>query len=218
MALGRRAGQDPAPLEAVRHRRVEEHLARRELAEERLSDPARFEPRIGWLGRRRAQQWLRRIEVRFVEHPFEATTLYPHRRGIVIGVSPEALWRAGFRGPLGDAPTDVVQRRAAARRPGNYPAIGTAEIETIDGRQRIPITGRVEDISTDGLLLRATADDNLPALPYGIERTLLHITMPWGEMTATITTVDQRADLLRGTFEWIDPSGATELARFCLGR
>ncbi|MBO3737838.1 hypothetical protein [Actinoplanes flavus] len=119
---------------------------------------------------------------------------------------------------IGDAPTDVVQRRAAARRPGNYPAIGTAEIETIDGRQRIPITGRVEDISTDGLLLRATADDNLPALPYGIERTLLHITMPWGEMTATITTVDQRADLLRGTFEWIDPSGATELARFCLGR
>ncbi|MBW6436477.1 hypothetical protein KZ829_22300 [Actinoplanes hulinensis] len=119
---------------------------------------------------------------------------------------------------IGDAPTDVVQRRAATRRPGNYPAIGTAEIETIDGRQRIPITGRVEDISTDGLLLRATTDDNLPALPYGIERILLHVTMPWGEMTATITTVDQRADLLRGTFEWIDPSGATELARFCLGR
>ncbi|GGN82667.1 hypothetical protein GCM10010112_60290 [Actinoplanes lobatus] len=119
---------------------------------------------------------------------------------------------------IGDAPTDVVQRRAAARRPGNYPAIGTAEIETIDGRQRVPITGRVEDISTDGLLLRATTDDNLPALPYGIERILLHVTMPWGEMTATITTVDQRADLLRGTFEWIDPSGATELARFCLGR
>ncbi|GAA0447291.1 hypothetical protein FHR83_004128 [Actinoplanes campanulatus] len=119
---------------------------------------------------------------------------------------------------IGDAPTDVVQRRAATRRPGNYPAIGTAEIETIDGRQRVPITGRVEDISTDGLLLRATTDDNLPALPYGIERILLHVTMPWGEMTATITTVDQRADLLRGTFEWIDPSGATELARFCLGR
>lgn len=119
---------------------------------------------------------------------------------------------------IGDAPTDVVQRRTATRRPGSYPAIGTAQVENVDGRRLVPLTGRVEDISTAGLLLRATADDNLPALPYGIERTMLHITMPWGEMTAAITTVDQRADLLRGTYEWIDPNAAEELARFCAGR
>ncbi|MEV0895628.1 hypothetical protein [Actinoplanes sp. NPDC049802] len=119
---------------------------------------------------------------------------------------------------IGDAPTDVVQRRTAARRPGNHPTVGTAQIESIDGRRLIQITGRVEDISTAGLLLRASTGDNLPALPYGIGRTLLHITMPWGEMTASVTTVDQRADLLRGTFEWMDPHSKTELARYCAGR
>lgn len=119
---------------------------------------------------------------------------------------------------IGDAPTDVVQRRSAARRPGSYPAVGTAQIENIDGRHLVAIRGRVEDISTAGLLLRATADDNLPSLPYGIERTMLHVTMPWGEMTAAVTTVDQRADLLRGTFEWVEPNGAEELARFCANR
>jgi hypothetical protein len=119
---------------------------------------------------------------------------------------------------IGDAPTDVVQRRASARRPGTYPAVGTAQIENIDGRRLVPLTGRVEDISTSGLLLRATTDDNLPSLPYGIERTLLHVTMPWGELTAAVTTVDQRADLLRGTFEWIDPNASDELFRFCGNR
>ncbi|GIE74135.1 hypothetical protein Aph02nite_00850 [Actinoplanes philippinensis] len=116
---------------------------------------------------------------------------------------------------IGDAPTDVVQRRASTRRPGTYPAVGTAQIENLDGRHLIPVTGRVEDISTSGLLLRATTEDNLPSLPYGIERTLLHVTMPWGELTAAVTTVDQRADLLRGTFEWIDPNASDELHRFC---
>lgn len=119
---------------------------------------------------------------------------------------------------LGDAPTDVVQRRTAARRPGTYPAVGTAQVENVDGRQLVPLTGRVEDISVDGLLLRATTDDNLPSLPYGIERTLLHVTMPWGEMTAAVKTVDQRADLLRGTYEWVEPKSSEELARYCAAR
>jgi hypothetical protein len=119
---------------------------------------------------------------------------------------------------LGDAPTDLVQRRGAARRPGTYPAFGTAQVENIDGRHLVPLTGRVEDISVDGLLLRATTDDNLPSLPYGIERSLLHVAMPWGEMTAAVKTVDQRADLLRGTYEWMEPAGSEELARFCATR
>jgi hypothetical protein len=119
---------------------------------------------------------------------------------------------------VGDAPTDVVQRRSSSRRPGAYPAVGTAQIESIDGRQLVPLTGRVEDISTTGLLLRATTDDNMPSLPYGIERTLLHVTMPWGELTAAVATVDQRADLLRGTFEWMDPNASDELLRFCGNR
>lgn len=127
----------------------------------------------------------------------------------------EAELRNDLLTVIGDAPTDVVQRRSAARRPGSYPATGTAQIENVDGRRLVPLTGRVEDISTAGLLLRATADDNLPSLPYGIERTLLHVTMPWGEMTAAVSTVDQRADLLRGTYEWIEPNGAEELSRYC---
>ena len=119
---------------------------------------------------------------------------------------------------LGDAPTDVVQRRGAARRPGTYPAFGTAQVENIDGRHLVALSGRVEDISVDGLLLRATTGDNVPSLPSGIERTLLHVTMPWGEVTATVRTVDQRADLLRGTYEWMEPAAAEELARFCAAR
>jgi hypothetical protein len=113
---------------------------------------------------------------------------------------------------IGDAPTDLVQRRSAERRPGAYPAVGTAQVENIDGRHLVGLTGRVEDISADGLLLRATAEDQLPSLPYGIERALLHVAMPWGELTAAIATVDQRADLLRGTFE------SAELTKFCANR
>ncbi|SDT81168.1 hypothetical protein [Actinoplanes derwentensis] len=130
----------------------------------------------------------------------------------------EAELRNDLLTVIGDAPTDVVQRRTAARRPGTYPAVGTAQIENVEGRHLVPLSGRVEDISTAGLLLRATADDNLPSLPYGIERTLLHVTMPWGELTAAVATVDQRADLLRGTYEWLEPHGGEELARFCAGR
>ncbi|HWS33467.1 MAG TPA: hypothetical protein VN408_12065 [Actinoplanes sp.] len=130
----------------------------------------------------------------------------------------EAELRNDLLTVIGDAPTDVVQRRTAARRPGSYPALGTAHIENVEGRHLVAVSGRVEDISTAGLLLRATAADNLPSLPYGIERTLLHVTMPWGELTAAVTTVDQRADLLRGTYEWVEPAGVEELTRFCAGR
>lgn len=130
----------------------------------------------------------------------------------------EAELRNDLLTVIGDVPTDVVQRRTAARRPGSYPAVGTAHIENVEGRHLVAVSGRVEDISTAGLLLRATAADNLPSLPSGIERTLLHVTMPWGELTAAVATVDQRADLLRGTYEWVEPEGADELARFCAGR
>ncbi|GAA1635794.1 hypothetical protein [Actinoplanes couchii] len=130
----------------------------------------------------------------------------------------EAELRNDLLSVIGDAPTDVVQRRTATRRPGTYPAVGTARIENVEGRHLVAVSGRVEDISTAGLLLRATADDNLPSLPYGIERTLVHVTMPWGELTAAVNTVDQRADLLRGRYEWIEPHGAEELARFCASR
>ncbi|MEU4422396.1 PilZ domain-containing protein [Actinoplanes sp. NPDC024001] len=115
---------------------------------------------------------------------------------------------------LNDAPTDVVQRRSAPRKAGPYPATGTVQVEKAGARTLVAISGRVEDISAKGLLLRATADER-PSLPSGIERTLLHIAMPWGDLTAAVTTVDQRADLLRGTFEWVDPAGADELRQFC---
>ncbi|GAA2552261.1 hypothetical protein GCM10010435_23160 [Winogradskya consettensis] len=111
---------------------------------------------------------------------------------------------------IGDAPTDIVQRRSAPRRSGALPAVGTAQIQTADGRRLVPLTGRVEDISTVGLLLRA-----MPSLPPDIERTMVHVAMPWGELTATVSTVAQRADLLRGTYEWIGSSDAVELAGFC---
>lgn len=116
---------------------------------------------------------------------------------------------------LGDAPAGVVQRRTAPRRSGAYPAAGTAQVEDARRRRLLAVTGRVEDISTDGLLLRATTADRTPSLPDGIERTLLHVTMPWGELTAAVTTVEQRADLLRGTYEWIEPAAAEALAEFC---
>ncbi|MEV6303186.1 hypothetical protein AB0M02_27505 [Actinoplanes sp. NPDC051861] len=127
----------------------------------------------------------------------------------------EAELRDGLLRILGDAPADVVQRRGAARRPGTYPAAGTAQIDRAAGRRLVAVSGHVEDISIDGLLLRATADDGVPSLPSGIERTLLHVAMPWGELTAAVVTVDQRADLLRGTFEWIDADDAEQLGRFC---
>jgi hypothetical protein len=115
----------------------------------------------------------------------------------------------------GDAPVGVVQRRASARKPGPYPAAGTVQVEKAGRRSLVAVTGRVEDISADGVLLRATAGDAGPSLPSGIERTLLHVAMPFGELTAAVTTVDQRADLLRGTFEWIDPVGEGALKDFC---
>ena len=93
--------------------------------------------------------------------------------------------------------------------------VGTAQVDTAGRRRLVAVSGRVEDISTEGVLLRATPRDDRPSLPDGIERTLLHVTMPWGELTGAIITVDQRADLLRGTFEWIRAADAIELRDFC---
>jgi hypothetical protein len=130
----------------------------------------------------------------------------------------EAELRGGLLTIVGEAVTDVVQRRAAARRPGAYPATGTAEIDAGAGHRLVPVTGQVEDISTTGLLLRATAGDGRPHLPGGIVRTLLRIDMPWGVMKADVTTVDQVAEHLRGTYAWIDPADAAALRDFCAAR
>jgi hypothetical protein len=111
----------------------------------------------------------------------------------------------------------VVQRRGAARRPGTYAATGTAQLDSEPGRRLVAVSGQVEDVSTSGLLLRAAPADSVH-LPPGIVRTLLHISMPWGDMAATITTVDQRADQLRGRYEWMGPADATALRAFCSAR
>jgi hypothetical protein len=130
----------------------------------------------------------------------------------------EAELREGRLTIVGDTVTEVVQRRAAARRSGTYPASGTAQVAPGTGRSLIAVTGHVEDISTSGLLLRAAPDDGRAYLPAGVVRTLLQITMPWGEMTTAVTTVDQLAEQLRGTYEWIDPADAEALRDFCAAR
>jgi len=129
----------------------------------------------------------------------------------------EAELRDGTCTLTGEPPTDVVQRRGAARRPGTYAATGTAELDSEPGRRLVALSGQVEDVSTSGLLLRATPAGNVH-LPPGIVRTLLQITMPWGDMAATVATVDQRADQLRGTYEWMDPADEAELRAFCATR
>ncbi|MFI5889748.1 hypothetical protein ACIA5D_06465 [Actinoplanes sp. NPDC051513] len=129
----------------------------------------------------------------------------------------EAELRGGRLTIAGDLTTDVVQRREAARRPGTYAATGTAQVDSEPGRRLVPVSGRVEDVSTGGLLLRATATGS-PHLPAGIVRTLLHVSMPWGDMTAAVATVDQIADQLRGAYEWIDPVDSDALREFCASR
>jgi hypothetical protein len=129
----------------------------------------------------------------------------------------EAELRDGILTPTGDTPTDVVQRRGAARRPGTYAATGTAELDSEPGRRLVVVSGHVEDVSTSGLLLRAAPADSVH-LPPDIVRVLLRVSMPWGNMAATVTTVDQRADQLRGTYEWIDPADEPALRAFCSAR
>jgi hypothetical protein len=129
----------------------------------------------------------------------------------------EAELRDGLLTHTGEPPTEVVQRRGAVRRPGAYAATGTAELDSEPGRRLVAVSGQVEDVSTSGLLLRARPAGGVH-LPPGIVRTLLHIAMPWGEMAATVTTVDQRADRLRGTYEWMSPADEQALRAFCAGR
>jgi len=125
----------------------------------------------------------------------------------------EAELRGGRLTIAGDLPTDVVQRREAARKPGAYPATGTAQVDSEPGRRLVRVTGYVEDVSTGGLLLRAAAAGS-PHLPAGIVRALLH----WGDLTVAVTPVEQIADQLRGTYEWIDLADAAALRDFCAAR
>lgn len=127
----------------------------------------------------------------------------------------EAELRGGLLTITGDTVTDVVQRRAAVRRAGSYSATGTAQLDLAAGHRLVAVSGQVEDISTGGLLLRATAGDGRPHLPAGIVRILLHVQVPWGVLTASVTTVDQIAEQWRGTYEWIDPADAEQLQEFC---
>jgi hypothetical protein len=129
----------------------------------------------------------------------------------------EAELRGGRLTVTGDPPAGVVQRREAARKPGAYPATGTAQVEAQPGHRLVRVTGYVEDVSTGGLLLRATGAGG-PHLPAGIARTLLHVGMPWGDLTVAVTTVEQIADQLRGAYEWIDRAGAAALRDFCAAR
>ena len=129
----------------------------------------------------------------------------------------EAELRGGRLTFVGDLATDVVQRREAARRPGAYPASGTAQVDFEPGRRLVRVSGYVEDVSTGGLLLRASTASG-PHLPAGIVRTLLHVGMPWGDMTVAIATVDQIAGQLRGTYEWIGLADAATLRDFCAAR
>jgi hypothetical protein len=129
----------------------------------------------------------------------------------------EAELRDGTLTHTGHPPADVVQRRGAARRAGAYPASGTAQLDSEPGRRLVAVSGQVEDVSTSGLLLRAAPAGGLH-LPSGIVRTLLHIGMPWGDMATAVTTVDQRADQLRGTYEWMDPADEAALEAFCAAR
>jgi hypothetical protein len=115
----------------------------------------------------------------------------------------------------GGLTTDVVQRREATRRPGAYPATGTAQVDEEPGRRLVRVAGHVEDVSTGGLLLRATPAGGGPHLPAGIVRTLLHVGMPWGDMTVAVGTVEQIAGQLRGTYEWIGLADAAALRDFC---
>ena len=126
----------------------------------------------------------------------------------------EAELRDGVLINTGDAPTDVVQRRGAVRRPGTYAATGTAQLDAEPGRCLVAVSGQVEDVSTSGLLLCAAPAGGVH-LPSGIARTLLHISMPWGVMATTVTTTSQRADQLRGTYEWMEPSDEAALRAFC---
>ncbi|MET8148902.1 hypothetical protein ACIBSW_22325 [Actinoplanes sp. NPDC049668] len=126
----------------------------------------------------------------------------------------EAELRDGILTLTGEPPTDVVQRRGAARRPGAYATTGTVELDAEPGRRLMVVSGQVEDLSTSGLLLRAAPAGGVH-LPPGIVRTLLQISMPWGDMVTTVKTVDQRADQLRGTYEWMSPADEEALRAFC---
>ncbi|GAA0583850.1 hypothetical protein GCM10010172_81000 [Paractinoplanes ferrugineus] len=126
----------------------------------------------------------------------------------------EAELRDGRVTVTGGLATDVVQRRGAPRRPGTYPATGTAQVDSAAGRKLVAVSGHVEDVSTGGLLLRASGPDS-PHLPRDIERALLHVAMPWGVMTAALKPVEQIADQLRGTYEWLDPADSAALREFC---
>jgi hypothetical protein len=129
----------------------------------------------------------------------------------------EAELNDGILTRTGNPLTDVVQRRGAARRPGTYATTGTAQLDTEPGHRLVAVSGHVEDVSTSGLLLSAAPAGGVH-LPPGIVRTLLHISMPWGDMAATVTTVNQRADQLRGEYEWIGPADEAALRAFCSAR
>jgi hypothetical protein len=128
----------------------------------------------------------------------------------------EAELRDGLITLVGDPPTDVVQRRGAPRRPGTYGASGTVQLDDAPGHCLVAVAGHVEDVSTSGLLLRASPDDS-PHLPPRIIRVLLEVAMPWGPMTTAVTVVDQRSDTLRGTYEWIGEKDAAALRDFTAG-
>lgn len=64
----------------------------------RLSDPSAFQARITRLGRWRAARWLKGVQVVFDPRGGQTSSLHIQvQRRFIIGFSPSALWRAGFR-------------------------------------------------------------------------------------------------------------------------
>ncbi|MEQ1503806.1 MAG: J domain-containing protein [Myxococcota bacterium] len=80
-----------------------------------LGDPMAFSATSTWRGRRRARQWLASVQVRFEPDPWQASTIHLGRRGFVIGLSPIALWTAGF-GAAGSAAIDDAVLRLLVTR------------------------------------------------------------------------------------------------------
>ncbi|MEZ4236001.1 MAG: DnaJ domain-containing protein [Myxococcota bacterium] len=78
--------------------------------------PGRFEAAITSGGRRRARKWLDGVTVGFTRDPFEATSLRLFSDGTSrIGVSPAALWQAGFRADGATELDDAVMQLLCMR-------------------------------------------------------------------------------------------------------
>lgn len=136
------------PHYASQHRGAGAEMSARWVRDLPTLDPARLQPMITWRGRRRARKWLARASVRF-DRGYQPTTLLRAPGGFVIGVSPLALWEAGFRGPLGGGVVeldDAVLRLLSARyAQALCSAFQGPAVETDEGWQQAIDLARARD-------------------------------------------------------------------------